>query len=419
MQNGHLILIFASFLGLIMTWGVGANDLSNVLSTAMGSKAVKVRTAILIAIIFEVAGALWGGSAVSHTLRYQIINLDVIAQHNDPVILIHGMLAVMMASMSWIIGASYLGFPVSITNSIVGSIVGFGAIAVGVDAVHWHEVGYIAASWVIAPTVASILAFNLFRSIQYLILGQANPLESARRYMPIYFFLVGIVLSYITIFKALQHFHYDLSPEIDSMIAISVGIFTIIVGRSLSSNFSTQFDGKRGRAFKRIERMFAVLMGFTTCAMVFAHGANDISVAMGPLTVIISMLNQGNLAALSQASPLWVTLMGCLGVIVGLATYGWKVIETVGSGITALTPSRAFAATLAAASTVVVSTSIGLPVSTTQTLVGAVLGVGLARGIGALNLVVVRNIFMSWVITIPMASGLTVVFFHVLTALNV
>ena len=414
MEHQLLYLFLACGFGLFMTWGVGANDLANVMSTTMGSKAVSVRTAVIIAVVFEIAGAFLGGSAVSDTLRHEIINLDYIAQHHEPLLLIEGMLAVLMAGMTWMGLASFLGFPVSITNAIVGSIVGFGVVVVGMDGVHWQEVSLIALSWISSPVVAGIVAFILFRSIQVLMLSKRDPLANAIKYLPYYFFLVGMVLSYITVFKALQHLGIDYGKRIDLLICSLVGLLTVFLGKLATRQFIPETRLRRRDAFIQIENMFAVLMGLTACAMVFAHGANDVSVAVGPITVVFSMVMHGDLATLSTGFPAWITLLGVVGVLTGLITYGKKVIETVGSRITALTPSRAFAATISAATAVVISTSIGLPVSTTQTLVGSVLGVGLARGIGALNTSVIRNIFMSWVITLPAASLLTIVFFNIL-----
>lgn len=412
MDHNFIYLAFACFFGLWMTWGVGANDLANVMSTTMGSKAVSTKQAMFIAVVFEIAGAYLGGDGVTETMRGGIINLQRLISH--PEIIVWGMLAVLMAGTVWMTFASYKGFPVSITNAIVGSVVGFGAVVLGIHAVHWRQVGVIALSWIFSPSIAGVFAYILFTSIQTTILARSMPLEMAKARIPYYLFLVGLVISFITVFKALKHFHIMLTPVLQVGLLLTCAIAITIIGMLVINRIPEKDYMRRHDRFEHIEKMFGVLMALTACAMVFAHGSNDVAVAVGPINVIVAILNhRNNLNDLTQF-PAWIILLGCSGVILGLFMYGRKVIETVGSGITALTPSRAFAATLAAASTVIVATSTGIPVSATQTLVGAVLGVGLARGIGALNLVVIRNIFMSWIITLPVASLLTIMFYHML-----
>lgn len=407
-----IYLVLACFFGLWMTWGVGANDLANVMSTTMGSKAISVRQAIVIAIIFEFAGALLGGSGVSDTMRSGIINLQSLA--GEPELLALGMLSVLIASTVWINFAAFMGVPVSITNSIVGSVVGFGAVVMGISAIHWDQVAKIAVSWFTAPTIAGLLSLLLFRSIQSTIFSKADLVDAARRYIPFYLLLVSLVLAFITVFKALKHFdiHFSL---LSNLVVLVLTALLIVALSMLNLRSKTLPDNpRRQQRFAYVEQMFALLTALTACAMVFAHGSNDVAVAVGPIMVISAMYHHVNDLNAFNVVPSWIILLGCSGVVLGLFMYGRKVIETVGSGITALTPSRAFAATFSAASTVVVSTSIGIPVSTTQTLVGAVLGVGLARGIGALNLVVIRNIILSWVITIPVASLLTITFYYLI-----
>ncbi|HSW70259.1 MAG TPA: inorganic phosphate transporter [Gammaproteobacteria bacterium] len=397
-----------------MTWGIGANDLANIMSTAMGSKAISVKQAMVIAIIFEVAGAFLGGNEVSDTIRSGIIDVSQFA--DKPYLLIYGMLSVLLASALWITVASYLGMPVSITNAIVGALVGVGAIMLGLHAIHWQTVGYIAISWLSSPTIAGVLAYLLFISIRRWILGVDNPLTAAKRWVPFYLFLVGVILAMMTTLKALDHFHFAFSIFEISLILIMTIMIVIAIGMLAMRKIFAKENTDRHAQFIYIESMFSVLMAFTACAMVFAHGSNDVAIAVGPVAGIVSLVKTGS-THYDGVMLKGIMLFGCLGVVLGLFMYGRKVIETVGSAITTLTPSRAFAATLAAASTVIVSTSTGIPVSATQTLVGAVFGVGLARGIDALNLTVIRNIFMSWIITIPVAAGLATFFFYILRIL--
>lgn len=411
MEYGMVFIVLACVVGLWMTWGVGANDLANIMSTTMGSKALTVRQALIIAIVFEVMGAFLGGSEVSETIRGGIIDLKVVME--NPHLLIFGMLSVLLAGATWITTASFLGMPVSITQAIVGALVGVGAIAMGVNAVEWHNVIYIVISWIASPAIAGLVAFVLFISIRQVILGVEEPVKAAKHIIPIYFFLVGIVLAVMTVLKAFEHFHIYLSTLSQIMIVMGVAIVIVICGLIAMKHIQRRARLNRHTQFQYIENLFSALMAFTACAMVFAHGSNDVAIAVGPVTSVISTVLTGK--PMHNGHVLTAVLfLGCAGVILGLFMYGRKVIATVGNGITMLTPSRAFAATFAAASTVVASTTLGLPVSATQTLVGAVFGVGLARGIDALNLTVMRNIFFSWALTIPVTAGLATVFFYIL-----
>ena len=415
MDSSSLFLLAGIILCFLMNWGVGANDLANVMSTTMGSKAITVRQAIIIAIIFEFAGAFLGGGGVTETMRDGIINTSQL--RDNPLILIEGMLGVLLACTIWMNLASYLGVPVSITNALVGSMVGFGALVLGPESVHWKEVYYIAISWFTSPFLAGITAYLLFISIQQTIFIQSNPLEKAKRYIPIYLFLVGLVLSFMTIFKGLHHFHIHLNLKQELAVTLATSVVITLVGLIFINRIPETLRIRRRERFIQVEKYFAVLLALTACAMVFAHGSNDVALAVGPLSIIYSFVSDPGQPLHANNYPSWTILLGCIGVILGFLVYGRKVIETVGSSITALTPSRAFAATLAAATTVVIANSTGIPVSATQTLVGAVLGVGLARGIGALNLVVIRNIFTSWVLTLPVASLLTILSYTLLHAL--
>ena len=415
MDHSILYVGLALVLCFLMTWGVGANDLANVMSTTMGSKAVSVKQAMLIAVIFEFAGAFLGGADVTETMRDGIINTSQLA--NQPLILIEGMTGVLLACTIWMNLASYIGVPVSITNALVGSMVGFGSLVLGHDAIQWNQVSHIAIGWITSPLISGVTAYGLFISIQQSIFVKNDPLEKAKLYIPIYLFLIGSILSFITVFKGLNHFHIHLNFKQNLAVTLACSITITFLGIWIIKRIPEYAQMRRKERFEQVEKYFAVLMAMTACAMVFAHGSNDVALAVGPLTIVHSLVMHADQPLVSTSYPSWIILLGCIGVVSGLLMYGRKVIETVGSSITALTPSRAFAATLSAATTVVVATSLGIPVSATQTLVGAVLGVGLARGIGALNLIVIRNIFMSWVLTLPAASILTIVSYKILHAI--
>jgi len=401
----------AAAFGLFMAWGIGANDVANAMATSVGSKALTIKQAILVAAVFEFAGAFLAGGQVTATIRKGII--DASSVENNPELLIFGMLAALLAAAVWLLVASRRGWPVSTTHSIVGAIVGFAVVGIGVDSVYWSKVGTIAASWVVSPMLSGFLAFFIFMSVQKLILGAKDPLANARKYVPFYIFAVGFILALVTMLKGLKHIGLDLSYLQSVMVAIVSGIATMSIGIVAIKRIKIDPSLDTDFRFTNVERIFGVLMVFTACGMAFAHGSNDVANAIGPVAAIVSIVKTGVVAQKSSLAT-WILLLGAIGIVLGLATYGWRVIRTVGKNITELTPSRGFAAELAAASTVVIASGTGLPVSTTHTLVGAVLGVGIARGIGALNLRVIRNIMLSWIITLPAGGILAIIFFFLL-----
>jgi len=411
-EYGQILLILACVFGVFMAWGVGANDVANAMGTSVGSGALTVRQAIVIAMIFEFAGAYLAGGEVTSTIRKGIIDPGIFA--DSPHLLVYGMLSALLAAGTWLLVASMLGWPVSTTHSIVGAIVGFAAVGISVDAVAWGKVGTIVMSWVVSPVLAGTISFGLFRSVQWLILNKQDPFTEAKRFVPAYMFLVGFLISMVTILKGLKHVFKDMGFTLSFgesiMIAVAMGIFVALVGNYFLGRIKRDENSDAENRYASVERVFAVLMVFTACAMAFAHGSNDVANAVGPMAAVISVINTGSVAAKS-VMPAWVLLLGGAGIVVGLATYGVKVMATIGKKITELTPSRGFAAELGAAATVVLASGTGLPISTTHTLVGAVLGVGMARGIGALNLRVIGTIFMSWVITLPAGAGLAIIFF--------
>ena len=415
MEYGIIYLVLACAFGLFMAWGVGANDVANAMGTSVGSGAVTIKQAILIAAVFEFSGAFLAGGQVTATIRKGIIDSQIAA--GSPEILVWGMIASLLAAAIWLLIATRLGWPVSTTHSIVGAIVGFAIIALGFEAVKWGKVGSIAMSWVVSPVLAGSIGFALFVSVQRLILNAANPLINAKRYVPYYMFLVGFILALVTMFKGLKHVGINLSTLQSYSIAAAIGLAVMLIGIVFINQLKFEPDVDRDFHFANVEKVFGILMIATACAMAFAHGSNDVANAIGPLAAVVSIVANDGQVAQKSVLPIWILLLGGTGIIVGLLTYGHKVIATVGSGITQLTPSRGFAATLAAATTVVLASGTGLPISTTHTLVGAILGVGLARGLAALNLNVIKTIFLSWVITLPAGAILSIVFFLILRAI--
>ena len=412
-EYGTLLIILAGLFGFFMAWGVGANDVANAMGTSVGSKALTIKQAILIAMVFEFAGAYLAGGEVTSTIRKGIVDTDVFV--DSPDLLVYGMLSALLAAGTWLMIASFKGWPVSTTHSIVGAIVGFAAVGVSTDAVNWSKVSTIVASWVVSPVIAGTISFAIFRSVQNLILIQDDPFARAKKYAPMYMFAVGFLMAMVTILKGLKHVFKDIGVSLtfgESVVwAIMFGISVAILGSFLLARVERDEALEKENRFANVERVFAVLMIFTACSMAFAHGSNDVANAVGPLAAVVNVVNSGGDIAAKSAMPSWILLLGGAGIVFGLATYGYKVMGTIGRKITELTPSRGFAAELGAAATVVFASGTGLPISTTHTLVGAVLGVGLARGIGALNLRMIGSIFLSWVVTLPAGAGLAIVFF--------
>jgi PiT family inorganic phosphate transporter len=412
MEYGLIFIGLACAFGFFMAWGVGANDVANAMGTSVGSKALTIKQAVIVAAIFEFAGAYLAGGQVTATIRKGIIDTSTIV--DSPDLLVYGMLASLLAAGVWLLVASRAGWPVSTTHSIVGAIVGFAAVGIGFEAVKWAKVGTIAMSWVTSPVLAGALAYVLFRSVQYLILDTTHPLQSAKKYVPYYIFLVGFIIALVTMFKGLKHLGMELDTGTSYLIAVGIGIIAALIGKFFIGRLHFDPGADRDFHYTNVEKVFGILMMFTACAMAFAHGSNDVANAVGPLAAVVGIVESGGQVAQNSAMPVWILLLGGVAIVIGLITYGHKVIATIGSNITELTPSRGFAATLAAATTVVIASSTGLPISTTHTLVGGVLGVGLARGIAALNMNVVRTIFLSWVITLPAGALLSILFFFTL-----
>lgn len=412
---GLILIILAAVFGFIMAYGVGANDVANAMGTSVGSKALTIKQAIIIAAIFEFAGAYLAGGSVTSTIRSGIIDPSYFAE--VPEYLVYGMIGALLAAGTWLLVASYFGWPVSTTHSIVGAIIGFALVAVGSEAVQWNKVSGIVGSWVVTPMLAGILAYLIFMSAQRLIFDTENPIANAKKYVPFYMVFAGFIMSLVTIQKGLTHIGLNISTANGIYLALGIGLVVGLIGKVAISRLKIDPEADREMHFNNVEKIFGILMITTACCMAFAHGSNDVANAIGPVAAVVSVVTSGGEIASKATLAPWVLPLGAVGIVIGLATLGARVIKTIGTAITHLTPSRGFAAELSAASTVVIASGAGLPISTTQTLVGAVLGVGLARGIAALNLGVVRNIFISWVITLPVGAGLAVIFFYLLRAI--
>ena len=414
-----LILILGILAAGFQAWNIGANDVANAMGTSVGSKAVTFKQAIIIAAIFEFLGAVLVGGHVTDTLRNGII--DPTGFEGSPELLAVGMLAALLAAGAWLFIATLFGLPVSTSHAIVGSVVGIGVVALGVDAVYWTKVLQIASSWVISPIAGGVVAYFLFTLLRRTIFENTHPLKAFKRLSPFLIFILFTMTSMSVLFKGLKNLHLELNFMQALGGAALIGLVAALVGFVLINRIPEVQPGENDKygtdqlhaQFTSVESVFMKLQLLSACSMAFAHGSNDVANAIGPLAVIASIYKTKSVVA-SSVIPTWVILLGGFGIVLGLATYGYKVIQTIGQGITEITPARGFAAELAASSTILIGSKLGLPISTTHTLVGAVIGIGLAQGLDGINKKVVINIVNSWLITVPFAAVVAIIVFQIL-----
>ncbi len=409
-QYGTVLILITAVFGFFMAFGIGANDVSNAMGTSVGSGVLTIKQTIIIAVIFEFAGAYLAGGEVTQTIKGGIIDISLYTDAPDTLVL--GMMASLFAAGTWLLVASRMGWPVSTTHSIIGAIIGFGLITAGTDAVEWGKITGIVGSWFITPFVAGVVAYLVFISTQRLIFDTSEPVKNAKKYTPYYMGLTAFVVSVVTMKKGLKHIGLHLEWSEVFLISLVIGAIATVACYFYLKK--PAFENLKSKDFDSVEKIFGILMIATACAMAFAHGSNDVANAIGPLSAVASIVETGGQVAGKTALAPWILPLGGAGIVVGLVVLGYKVMGTIGTGITELTPSRGFAAQFACAATVVISSGTGLPISTTQTLVGAILGVGFARGIAALNLNVIRNIVASWVITLPAGAFISIIIYQVL-----
>ena len=415
-----VVISIAALLGLYMAWNIGANDVANSMADAVGSRALSVKNAVILAGICEFAGAVLVGSHVTNTVRKGIVDPSVIAQMpglmqgEAAAIIVVGMTAALLSAAFWLHFSSATGMPVSTTHSIVGAVAGFGIVAAGMDSVNWVKMSQIVASWFISPVVGGILGYVFFKFITKFILGQERPVKAAMSFVPVIVFIVSATVILATVYKGLKHVTGDiewLTDNVTMMIALLTSLFFAAVSRvwvkkTLKGKQTLSISGQ----LEEVERVFIPLVIISSCSVAFAHGANDVANSVGPLAAVVHILQNGTIE-MKVGVPFWILALGGAGIVLGLATYGHRVMQTVGTKITEITPSRGVAADVAATVTVLVCTRMSLPVSTTHTLVGAIMGIGLARGLSGINVAVARKIFSSWVITVPAAALLSMILF--------
>jgi PiT family inorganic phosphate transporter len=411
METGvFIIVLVATIIALYMAWNIGANDVANAMGTSVGSGALTLRKALIVAAVLEVSGALLVGSSVTNTVRKGIIDPDNKVYIDDPNILMYGMLAAMMSAALWLTLATYYSLPVSTTHSIVGALLGFGLVTAGPSGVNLLVVGKIMASWVLSPLAGAVLAFVTFSVIRRTILNRNNPLKHAQRIAP---WLVGIVFSILflsILWKGLPILVKNVPVLGDVKVAIAISLTVGALAGLMSYPIIKRYSKGKENGISSVEKIFIGLQIITACYVAFAHGANDVANAIGPFAAVVHIAREGTIA-MSVHVPIWMLALGGFGIVAGLAMWGYRVMDTIGKKITEITPTRGFAAEFGAATTVLACSKLGMPVSTTHTLVGAVIGIGLVGGLRAVDLKVVRNIVVSWLVTLPLAAGTAILIY--------
>ncbi|MBN2479659.1 MAG: inorganic phosphate transporter [Parachlamydiales bacterium] len=453
-------------IGFYMAWNIGANDVANAISTSVGSKALHLKKAIIIAAILEFLGAFLLGGKVSQTIQSGIVNPQVF-EHNY-LIFIYGMIASLLATGIWLNIASYFKLPVSTTHAIVGAVLGFGAIIGGMHAVHWSLVGSIAISWIITPFLSGLISYFVFSLLQKKILYALSPIDATKKYIPLLVFFSIFVFSFSLISTKLTEIQLRFNTLYSFLISIFIAaIFSTVsyflvkrikitsctvvyhhpnqlislekakmhlertrlnskgdtfdrtsklledVGDMLDEIKSKTIFSEESSEYYQVEKSFGYLQVVSLCLVAFAHGSNDVANAIGPVAAVIQTIFSKSVIFSTNISP-WILFLGGAGIVAGLATWGWRVVETIGHKITVLTPTRGFSAEFAAATTILLASKFGMPISTTHALVGAVLGVGLAKGLSALNLKTLRDVVLSWVVTIPICAIFTILTFYII-----
>ncbi|MEI8124901.1 MAG: inorganic phosphate transporter [Parachlamydiaceae bacterium] len=463
-----ILFICVVVAGFYMAWNIGANDVANAMGTSVGSGALSLKQAVVVAAVLEFAGAFFFGSHVSETIQTGIVDTSIF---KNPMVVVHGMLAALLAAGAWLQIASYYGWPVSTTHSIVGAVVGFGAAVGGVEAIYWENISFIASSWIISPILGGLLSFAIFNILRQHVFYARDPVRAAKRLTPWIVSCVIFIICLLILYKGLHNVDFDINfiqsfllsivlsgigyaitklclhyiapasnktqqsstyhPEVSNQLekarrhllqvqAASRDVIqyqaTEILNEieTLSESLKQKEEtGKESAEYALVEKIFGYLQIMSACLMAFAHGANDVANAIGPLAAAVNILETGVLST-HTAIPTWTLALGGIGIVIGLATWGWRVIETIGKKITELTPTRGFSAEFGTAVTILLASRLGMPVSTTHTLVGSVIGVGLARGIQALDLRTMRYIVISWVITVPAGALISIAFFYLI-----
>ena len=409
-MDASFILIAAILIGLYSAINIGANDVANAMATSVASGALTIKRAVFVAGICDVLGAVLVGSHVANTIRKGLIDPLQFSDRQDLFIL--GMLAAVLGSALWVNIATYFKLPVSTTHSIIGGVVGFGLVSVGFAGITWKVVLHVVLSWIISPVFGGIIAFTIFSIIKKFILSSPEPIAQTRKTGPFFTGMVGFILSLAVTFKGLKHLNLDLPFWQALPISLGVGV----VGFFLGSFLLRRYKERKEDPYYQVEKMANPLQVLSASFQAFSHGANDVANAIGPVAAIVAVV-QTQKVDMQVAIPLWLLLTGGVGLAFGVYTWGHRVMETVGKKITSITPTRGFSAEFGTATTVLLCSRLGMPVSTTHVAVGNIIGVGLARGISAINLDVIKKIFSAWIISLPAAGLFSIAIYFILTIL--
>nr|WP_148883075.1 inorganic phosphate transporter [Thermococcus aciditolerans]QEK15121.1 inorganic phosphate transporter [Thermococcus aciditolerans] len=395
-------LLITVVLGFSMAWAIGANDAANSMSTAVGAKAITPKQAVIIAGLLEFTGAYFFGKSVTETIRKGILDPTMIT---DPMVLVYGSVAALLAATIWLIVATKFGLPVSTTHSIIGGIAGYGIVYAGTAIVNWGKMGQVVLSWILSPIIGAIMAYFIFKAFTKSIFERKDPVRSARIWSPFWIGLAFVVIGTMFYIKVLHG--KDLKTGV-LMYGVPLGIIVFAVTYLLIKLRFPSSD-----PFIGVEAIFRKAQVLTSGYVALAHGANDVANAIGPVAAVYAVATMG-LGGMQVPVPKWILAMGGLGIAIGVATYGYRVMETVGKKITELTNTRGFTIDFSAATVVLAASWLGLPISTTHTVVGAVIGIGLARGVKAINKDIVRDIIISWFVTVPVAGLISAAIFKLL-----
>ncbi len=396
------MLIIGIVLGFAMAFAIGANDVANSMATAVGAKAITPKQAVLIAAVLEFLGALLFGSHVTSTIMKGIVKWDAV---NNPQILLYGAIATLIATTVWVLVATIWSMPISTTHSVVGGMMGFGIVAAGWSAVNWISMLQIAATWIISPFLGGLLSYIVFKIITKTILHSDTPLKSTQKYGPVFVAATFMIIISLFLIKTLN-MNLITSLLISFLLSAGVGfVSSIWIGRKLRNYEEDEYD--------KVEKVFRKMQVVTSCYVSFSHGANDVANAIGPVALIIAVITTG-VASQSIEVPTWVLLLGGMGIATGVAVLGKRVMKTIGEDITELNNTRGFSIDFGAATTVLIASVMGFPVSTTHTVVGSVTGIGMARGLEMVNIGILKNIVYSWLLTVPVAAGFSALIFTIL-----
>ena len=392
----------ASAIAFYMAWSIGSNDVANSMATAVGAKAITFKQAVLIAGVLNVLGAVFVGGHVTDTVRKGVVDVTGLDSHT----LLLGFVASLLAAAIWVTISTWKSMPISTTHSIIGALMGFGLIAGGTSSVLWDKIGAVAASWILSPIAGAVLAFFIFKIIVKTIFARDEPVKSAKIVGPIIIGFTAFLIASSLFLKTPLSKNYHISEieglQFAAVIAVVVGIVGLFLLRKIKAHGPEDYT--------TVERIFRKLQIVTSCYVAFAHGANDVANAIGPVAAIVPLAQGVDIGAKVDV-PIALLLLGGVGIAIGCMTWGRKVMKTVGTKITSLTNTRGFSVDFGAATTVLIASKLGMPISTSHTVVGAVIGVGLARGLEAVDLSIIRKIVISWLLTLPIAAGTSIAIF--------